>query len=150
MISVRKAQIDDAGVLLMKMGEPQRKELLASHGDILVPITQGIEMSVEAYTFVGEGEVLAIAGIVPFPWTQGGASPWLLTSVEALRYPVSMVKISKKVVLHWLEEWNTLINYIDSDYEQAIAWAKCIGFQVGPQEPYGVSGKMFNKIVMEK
>lgn len=150
MISVRPVGEQDAAKLQDTMWEQQRIEVRASHGDELTAIQDSIRLSTEAYSFEEGDELLAIAGLVPFSWTQGGASPWLLTSVSIKRHPVTLVKSSKILTKHWLDEWGSLVNYIDSEYAQALAWAKIVGFTVGPPEPYGVSGKMFNKIVMEK
>lgn len=135
--------------------EEDRVEAEASHNMTLYEAAKySTEMSTHAHAvYKSDGindKLLCITGVVPYSPISDKASPWLLTTKLMKKYPRDLLKWTKIFLNEWKEQWNVLENYVDSEYEQALRWAKWSGFTVYPAEPYGENGRMFNKIRIER
>lgn len=141
-----------ADILNQNIQEAQRQELMASH--LLSPIEAvlwGRELSAECYTVLDEDrDMIGIAGIIPGTVLSGSASPWLLTTNKAMKYPREIVILTRKAVREWNKDYSYLINFIDARYDRAVKWAKAVGFTVNDPSPYGPMGMPFHKIEMRR
>lgn len=85
-----------------------------------------------------------IDGKVAAIWGCGGVymgsigTPWLLTSKEVKKIsPLKFARIYQREVYEMLRLFPTLVNYVDSDYHEAIRLLEIIGFTVGEPEQQG-------------
>ena len=151
MICKTPARIED-GVELYGLLQPiQVRELRASHGpSVQDTITTCINLSDEAAAFRVDNKLLGITGVVSHSVMGGIGNPWLLTSIHAPSYPVTIMKETKYYVDKWSKEYDVLIAYIDSRYERALKWAEWAGFIIHPPVPYGINGELFNLIEIRR
>lgn len=109
-----------------------------------------IQRSAEAWTALYKGEPFAMFGVSPFNPLSTHAVPWLLTREDIFKHRRELIKYSRKVAHHWLDRWPILINYMDAEHEPGLRWAKWVGFEIFPAEPYGPFGKPFHRIELRK
>lgn len=136
-----------ARVLGRTMRAQDRAEVRASGG--MTPeqaVRSSINRSVEAWSaFVGDGELVGMFGVSPLP---GGAAPWLLTSDVVDRYPMTFWKASRRIVEYLRVKYPMLVNRIDARYEQALRWARRLGFVIEPPTPWGAENRLFVPVIM--
>lgn len=151
MINIQHASLADADELGQNIRREQRLEVLRSHGlSAADAASESIAASAEAWSFRTEEGLLGLAGVVPHTLVGGYASPWLLTTEAASRYPRLLLSCTKPALARWLETWDVLENYIDADYTASLRWAKWAGFTILPAAPYGASRALFHKIQIRK
>lgn len=71
------------------------------------------------------------------------ASPWLLATPEADRFPKEMISFGRQFVSAWLNEWDCLYNVVYAENARTIRWLKHLGFTVGGPQPIGHLGAPF-------
>ena len=60
--------------------------------------------------------------------------PWLLTTPEVEKIPITFVKEAKKGVAEMLERHSELNNYVDASYHQALRLLSVLGFTIGMRD----------------
>lgn len=151
MVEVEPTQDKDAKELYENLQSVQFKELIASHGpDVLGTIKECISQSIEAFTIRHNGKMLAITGIVSSSPMGAVASPWLLTTNTVLVHPRILLRGTQLFIKRWSENYDCLLSFIDSRYDQALRWAKWAGFTIHPPVSYGVNGELFNPIEIRR
>ncbi len=85
-----------------------------------------------------------IDGKVAAMWGVGGVymgsvgQPWLLTSPEVYKIsPLRFARLYQKEVLHMLELFPRLMNYVSADYDEAVRLLSITGFEIGPIVKFG-------------
>ncbi len=71
------------------------------------------------------------------------ASPWLMATNEADRFPKEMVGLGRQFVGAWLHDFDCLTNYVHADNAKSIRWLKHLGFTVLLPQPIGHMGAPF-------
>jgi len=94
-----------------------------------------------------DGELSTLFGVIETP--DGVGIPWLLSNDVVDRKPVAFWRASK-TILAWLRSiYPALLQYVDARYLRSIAWARRLGFTVGPAEPHGAAGLPFHPLAIE-
>lgn len=57
---------------------------------------------------------------------------WMLGSEECSAHKFTMVRVGCRAVREMLEAFPVLVNYVPATYARSLAWARSIGFTVGP------------------
>jgi hypothetical protein len=140
----------DIDYIAAKLRQADIEELKATHGehcvirDILI---ESVRITPRAKVYVSEaGEPVALFGCAPNP--QGGGIPWMLATDKAPAFPVALVDDGRWFVQGMLEEFGSLVNYVDVRNARSIRWLACIGFTIHPPEPFGVQGLPFHKFTL--
>ena len=127
------------------------EEVAASHGtDIRTAAKDSLDRSEHYCAFYKDDKLLCLTGVIPYSELSDTAVPWMLSTNELTKHPRDLVYYSKQLIGKWLEEWPKLENYIDARYTKSLNWAKHVGFTIHDPMPYGVEGRLFHKITMEK
>lgn len=141
---LRPATIEDAIALEPRLREADRVELAAAgYHDFLSPLTEGIELSAEAWAFEVNGTVHAIMGIAPF---DGFASPWLLGSNELFDFKRQLCTLPHQFTPRWAQTYGLLKNYVHAENTQSIRWLRRMGFTI--EAPIKLNGADFHPFTM--
>lgn len=112
-------------------------------------LMRSFRVSSDIFTAIIEDEIVCISGAAPYSMLGYAASPWMLTSEHMKKHPRQLLKYTKLVVDVWRHNYRMLENYVDSDYQQSLRWAKWAGFTIDDPKPRGYRGDMFCRIWME-
>lgn len=87
--------------------------------------------SIFARTGISDGRIAAMWGCGGSP-LGGVGEPWLLTTAEVERIPISMVRVARREVGAMLGLFPVLVNFVAADYRQACRFLEVVGFTLGP------------------
>jgi hypothetical protein len=117
-------------------------------------VLASMEASEFSFTLLLHGQVAAVWGAQPVqaggPVFIEGALAWLLSSTVVDCHKRAYLKATRAMVDALLMMYPAIFNYVDARYEEAIRWARWLGFSVGPPEPYGVSRLPFHPIILRR
>jgi hypothetical protein len=89
------------------------------------------------------GRLVCLFGVVDHPRTERGGVPWMLCTRTLDEVPRrAMVGISAQVVSGWLQQFDTLCNFIHRHNTGAIRFVEWLGFRV-VREPCGPGNQFF-------
>lgn len=123
--------------------DADRLELEHAGHDPLDAIVRSIRASQWSYAAVEDREVLAIWGLVVDPLLAGYGTPWLLTANGVERHQRMFLEQSRFWVGWMLHRVPRLTVLIDSEYKQALRWAKWLGFELTGPAPHPNTQKPF-------
>lgn len=126
-ISIRESTPDDIHSLSSSLREPDRLEVLASGSTPFEALTESYKASTIRLSAFLNGKIIAMFGIAPKTILGERAVIWLLTAPEVEQIKFTFVKLSKRYVKLFLEQYPILENWVDSRYTQAIKWLKLLG-----------------------
>lgn len=151
-IHVEPATLEHALALAPHVREEDAAEVQASHGMTpLDALAAGVTQS-EPHAWAGyiDGELAGLFGISRSTFLSTAAVPWLLTSKVVERHPRAFWLACREVVRQWAATHHELEQWVDARYTRALRWARRLGFQVEPAEPFGVHGLPFHRIHMRR
>lgn len=140
------ATLDHAAELAPAMRPADRAEVWAA--GLLTPLA-ALELSVErashAWSWVHQGEVLAMGGVAP---GQGGmlgreGVVWLLGSTEIGRHPALFLRMSLVAIGRALAAYPVLHNVTDARHHASHRWLRWLGARFGDPVPFGPLGLPF-------
>lgn len=126
-ISIRDSIPDDIHSLSSFLREPDRLEVLASGSTPFEALTESYKASTIRLSLLFNDKVIAMFGIAPKALLGETAVIWLLTAPEVEQIKFTFVKLSKRYVKLFLEQYPILENWVDSRYTQAIKWLELLG-----------------------
>ena len=120
-ICLRTANPEDAAKLAGCLRSADRAELEASHPgqDPAILLRQFINQSIQAVTLCYREQVAAIGGICPDIWLGNRACVWLLTGQSIQKIPITFVRLARKLLACWLQQYEVLFNRVDARYTSA-------------------------------
>lgn len=119
---------------------------LAVTGRTTLEELQGrLKTSPEVWTWIIDGEPVAIFGLDPYSLLGNVWHPWLVATDAVEKSPMLFLKTCKKVLPVLMEGGKTLLDYADSRDTRVLNWLRWLGFTIFPEEPYGVSGVPFHR-----
>ena len=137
--------------LVDDISQDVKEEMLAlKHGDLVQNIKQLSEHSDEAWTATYNDVIICVFGVKRTNLLSDVAYPWLITTNEVKRHKRNFLKGAKISIAYWLKRYNTLENYVPSEFGMLIKWVRWVGFTVFPAAPTGFHNKMVHKIEMRK
>lgn len=94
-------------------------------GSIIKLIMEDIKSSDEAWKVITDtGEPLAVFGRKT---TESGQLIWCLCTKKMQDYTIPFVKVSKKILLSWVEKYGLLYNCVAEFNHPSIKWLKALG-----------------------
>lgn len=152
-IAIVPATFEHAREMAPRMREADAREVLAHSGrSPLSALQQAVACSDIAKAALFDGQVAALFGVATLQLESVLLGPrigsiWMLTSDLVERYPKAFHRAARRELdaLH-ASGWPLLVNAIDARHEQALRWARRIGFRVGDPIPYGVEKLPFHPI----
>ena len=120
----------DITQLIRNIRQKDRDEVLASHGTVSQAIKCALRQSEYAFTLRARGRLLGICGLVPVSVMGSIGMPWWLSTKSVDRYPITFYRASKIFIDSAHEQYDTLQNFVDTRYTQALNWLRRIGFEV--------------------
>jgi len=120
-----------------------------SHGkEPLVALRETFQASTSALAaYLGE-EPIAVFGVTA--QDDHKASPWMVATPKADRFPREMVSFGRQFTEAWLYTWDTLWNYVSADNPKAIRWLTHLGYTVLGPQPVGFHGAMFRLFIQTR
>jgi hypothetical protein len=119
-------------------------EIKASSG--LAPLEcliVGVSISPYSQAIESNGKPIAILGLA-FNGSSAGV-PWMLGTPDIAKAKKSFLSASKSALNDMLKLSPALSNYVHSSNKKSISFLKCLGFDIGTPEPYGVAMEPFHK-----
>lgn len=131
--------------------EADRKEVFRTTGlSVTESLYDSVEASKEAFIVLYNDKSLCIFGVIVPNHLSNIAHPWFITTNKIENHKKEFLKKSKEFVEVLLDDYDTLFNYVDAEYEDAVKWLKWIGFTILPSVPYGAKGDLFHPFIMRK
>jgi len=149
-LQILQADEEHIEELSWTMREADKAEVWAlSHwtpGEALVQsVHPPVCQSSESYAAKVEGELVAMFGVVCVLREEGPIGvPWVLGAESLTKYPLTMVKTSRKWLKQFQQRYDYLGNYVDSRYTAAVHWIEALGFTISPAAPCGPDGVPFH------
>lgn len=103
----------------------------------------GVSISPYSQAIESNGKPMAILGLA-FNGSTAGV-PWLLGTSDITKAKKSFLSASKSALNEMLAMCPTLSNYVHAKNTKSISFLKCLGFDIGTPEPYGVAMEPFHK-----
>ncbi len=110
--------------------------------DSLTALLMSLSLSSEAYTWLADGEPVAMFGVAPIVDAPGTAAPWFLGDERVVRGRKYFLKNSRRFAARWRRQFPLLENYVHPDNKLSIRYLKWCGFEFGEPEPFGVNGEL--------
>lgn len=147
MITIRSATEDDARELAPLLRAEDRLEVLALGLQPIEGLFQSLAGSRESWTYRAQGRIVCMAGIAPRSLIGRAGVPWLLGSELVRRHRRLFMVETRRMVAHWLTQFDSLINIVDARYGAAIRWLDWLGFEIG--EPFPLANGRFRVVRKE-
>ena len=151
MITIRKAEVDDAVFLALHMRKEDVAEVAAASG--LCPeeaLIVGMSVSRECYSVLGDGTPIAMFGVCPDENASVGRV-WMLGSDAIHAHRFDFLRKSLEWVEHFHNLYPVLHNYIDARNTVHIKWLQWLGFTFIKELPdYGMEQELFYHFVRIK
>jgi hypothetical protein len=139
------------GPLLREGDVEEGRALGLEPQEALLASFRGSEVS---WASLFDGEVAALCGVVPYRRTALGDSGegllWALSGRAVDRHPKAYLRASRAVLDALLERYSLLTNVIDARYTGALRWARWLGCEVGPPQPFGPRGAPFCRFILRR
>lgn len=147
-VTLRDAEYSDIKDMAPNMRRGEVDEIWAAHH--FTPeeaLVYSFSVSMEIYSAVFMGKVVAMFGIVPRSLVDNHALVWLLTTDGVEKMPIRFLRLSRKVIRFFHMRYKTLYNFVDSRNSQCLNWIRWSGGKVFEAQPYGVEKMPFNRFV---
>jgi hypothetical protein len=128
------------GYFAGRIREADKNEVETGTGmPVTVALMGACERSEECWLVsqAGTGKPIAIFGLVE---SFHSGIVWMVATNLLMKYPVRLMKISKRVIERWNQKHSLLHNFVDSRNEVHIEWLKHMGFV------FNDSGQMLNGV----
>lgn len=130
-------------LLAEKLRDDDRREIDCAGLPVMKAIWRSYRHGIIRRTAFVDNEIAAMFGLSSTVLLGNSGNPWLLTTAQVEKVPVSFVKEGRKCVQEMLDVYPVLFSYVDAKYARAIKFLKLLGFTVGRPEPFGVNGAPF-------
>lgn len=152
-VDVREAEPADAPWFASRLRAADIDELTAASGpDIDRTLAHALELSPGA-AFVAVSSIcgpICLFGFAPFTRLGSRAAPWAVGTDDLRRHGRSLNHFGRLYCRAALEEYGTLVNYVDDRHIESRRWLQRIGFSVGEPEPFGVARLPFRRFEMRR
>jgi hypothetical protein len=140
---VRDAKIEDVFELARTMREEDKREIWKSHHKTPEQaLMEGYLESEICFTIEHNEKPIAMFGIVPQTLI-GGATVWLLGSIEIEKIQRAFIRHSKRFLDMFLEYYPYLENWVSVENTKSIGWLKYLGATIEEAQPYGIERALF-------
>lgn len=145
-VRLEVATLRDVHRVAKAMRQADRDEILASDGLRPAPCLRAqLRRSEFARTAFSGNEPLAMLGVILGDFA---AVPWMLTTEAVERYPYAFWCACKAGLLEMRTMYPVLVQMIDARHVRALSWARRLGFEQLPAEPFGFAGLPFHPFIL--
>lgn len=132
---IRAATLEDAFIIAPLLRESDKNEIKALIGwGPKTALSFSIQNSDKAYiAFRSDGTPLSIFGVGGSE--ESGGIPWMVATDELKRSAKDFIRLARVWIKGWMQEYNTLSNYVDARNTVHINWLTHMGFTV-VEEPH--------------
>jgi len=110
-----------------------------------------LQTATYARTLLISDAPVAFWGTNAVPGVPGVGGIWLLGTTGLLRHRRAFVRHCNRAALApMLDQYHTLVNFVDARYTEAVRWVRWLGFTVLPAIPYGPFNLLFHPIVIRR
>lgn len=104
--------------------------------------------SIAAWAALVDGEPVAAFGVARRTSLDEVASPWLLATDRAERFPLAIAKASRVYFKRMKQAFPLMENYVLAENCKAVSWLRWLGFEMEEPRPGGVFGVPFVRFGM--
>lgn len=144
----------DAEYIGARLRQADRDEIKASH--MIEPVEAlklGLKKSDFCLTAFADNEPVLMWGIKREGYIPNVGVPWMLATerLEDPKVARRFLRMCRNALMEFFEDYDILMNYVDTRNEVSIRWLKYMGFHVdeNPME-CGVLKKPFHKFIMTR
>lgn len=122
------------------------REIMSSDG--LTPIKgllREIDRSSSAWSWIVDGEVACMFGIITPYLLDAESYPWMLTTPLVEVHSRQFARACKSLLPELLAIHPRLSGRVDARYELSVRWLDWLGAKISSPEPWGVAGAPFRK-----
>jgi hypothetical protein len=131
MLSIVPAARHHLGPIAGAMRDADREEVKAASGlSPEVALAMSFEVSTRCWTALDGDTPFIMFGVAPFPGLANTGSPWLLGTPHIVEHPAFFLRNSRPIVSQMLDEYTTLINYVDCRNRLSVRWLQWCGFHL--------------------
>jgi len=115
-------------------------------GDGIEPLPallRELERSASAWSWVIDGEVACMFGIVTTGALTIESYPWFLTTPLVEQHSRAFARACKTLLPELLARHPRLIGLVDARYALSVRWLEWLGARLGPPQPWGVAREPF-------
>lgn len=153
MVKVREAEPGDALWFTPRLRQADIDELTAASGpDIERTLAEALDLSPRA-AFVAVSPIygpICLFGFAAFTRLGRRAAPWAVGTEQLRLHGRSLNHFGRLYCAAALEEYDTLVNYVDDRHIESRRWLQRIGFLMGEPEPFGVARLPFRRFEMRR
>lgn len=144
-VTLRLAKLEDVAELSTQLRQDDINELKALGYEPLEGLLKSFIGSTVCKSVFIDGVLSAMFGIQKI--SKGWGVIWMLGSDRLFLVPMSMIKVSKRVINNFLGEYDVIFNLIDTRNTSHVKWLKILGFKFGlSQIINNVEFKQFYKV----
>lgn len=103
-----------------------------------------VERSIVAWSWVIDGEVACMFGIVKPALLDSVAYPWFLTTPLVEQHSRQFARACKTLLPELLAAHPKLTGMVDSRHKLSLRWLQWLGAWISPPMPWGVAGALFH------
>ena len=126
----------------------QREIFAAQCVTPLTALVASIQASTHAYTASVDNVPHVMFGVVPMSLISGHGVPWMLSSDEVEKRPLTFLRGSIQVVNEMTSHYEALANFVDARNQHSIKWLDWLGFEIGDPVDFGVFQLPFHPFSM--
>lgn len=151
-IQLREAIQSDVDYLSANISEDDNLEILAyGWSNAKEAFTEAFASCfTKNFTAEVDGVPAAMFGVQKESILGNTATVWFLGTCDVGKYPIEMVKASKRGLSAFLLENRFLVNYVDARYKKTFRWLKCLGFEFDKTPYFSKSGDKFIKVIKRR
>lgn len=150
-IIVRLATEEDGLQIADRLRKADQKEIWSAFRQTARDGCWGsVKKSELAYTIELDGVPVAIFGVHTLSLADRRGVIWLLGTDDIERIAITFKKYTKPFIDLFLNEWDSLENWVHRENKISLRWLKQAGFTIEDPVPYGLDEELFRKIFKRK
>jgi len=110
-----------------------------------VALLYELDRSSVAWSWIVDGEVACMFGVVAPDWLASESYPWFLTTSLVEKHSRQFARTCKELLPELLLAHPKLCGMVDSRHNLSVRWLQWLGARIEPAQPWGVAGAPFHR-----
>ena len=144
-IKLKPIEDQDVEDLLADITSEDRAEILAMGVSPEWGVNNSLATAIESVAIRVDGPLGCLTGVSHGPGLAEWVVPWMLMTNHGRKYPISILRVSRKIIRRWQGEFPYMKNYVDSRHCAAVEWLAWLGADLTFVEHYGPFRRPFYK-----
>lgn len=142
--SIIAATPEHAKAMAPHMRAAEVREIAADCGLTPEPaLLSELDRSIAAWSWVIDGEVVCMFGVVlPYLFSEE-SYPWFLTTHLVDVNYVAFARACRALLPEMLARHPRMVGMVDARYGLSIRWLRWLGAKIGAPQPWGIAGELF-------